>query len=355
VRKSFYGKTRRAVFDQMDKFRSDLRSGLAVFGRPPLLREWLDYWLEHIVKPNREPTTYELYETLVRLHIAPHMGEVRLDKLRTETVEGWLENLDRAGVGLRTRQSALLRLRTALTVAVDRRKTATNPAQHVEPPRGIGRAKHQAPMLGDGRHLLSALETNPRLRLFVLLWLGQGLRRGETLGLRWHDIHFDKGYLIVQRRVSRIRGVGLLVRQGAKSAEGNKALPLAKVVLDALVMRRTQQEEEKGRAGTRWKGTAEGYVFTSTVGTLIEPRNVNRAFTAALKRSGLRHRTPHSLRHDFAGLLLTSGVSSRVTQELMRHTRYELTANVYQQPPDELLRLATAQVDRALGDEDAVT
>jgi hypothetical protein len=39
----------------------------------------------------------------------------------------------------------------------------------------------------------------------------------------------------------------------------------------------------------------------------------------------------------------------------MRHTRYELTANVYQQPPDELLRLATAQVDRALGDEDAVT
>jgi hypothetical protein len=38
-----------------------------------------------------------------------------------------------------------------------------------------------------------------------------------------------------------------------------------------------------------------------------------------------------------------------VTQELMRHTRYELTANVYQQPPDELLRLATAQIDLALG------
>jgi hypothetical protein len=42
-----------------------------------------------------------------------------------------------------------------------------------------------------------------------------------------------------------------------------------------------------------------------------------------------------------------------VTQELMRHTRYELTANVYQQPPDELLRLATAQIDRALGYQDS--
>jgi hypothetical protein len=29
----------------------------------------------------------------------------------------------------------------------------------------------------------------------------------------------------------------------------------------------------------------------------------------------------------------------------MRHTHYELTANVYQQPPDDLLRLATAQID----------
>jgi hypothetical protein len=52
-------------------------------------------------------------------------------------------------------------------------------------------------------------------------------------------------------------------------------------------------------------------------------------------------------------LLLSSGVPSRVTQELMRRTRYELTATVYQHPPDELLRLATAQIDIALGYRDS--
>ena len=122
-------------------------------------------------------------------------------------------------------------------------------------------------------------------------------------------------------------------------------------MVDALIARRAQQHEENLQAGANWKGTAEGYAFTSTVCTLIEPRNVNRAFTAALKRTGLAHRTPHSLPHDFAGLLLGSGVASRVTQELMRHTRYELTANAYQQPPNELRRLATVQIDRALGYE----
>jgi integrase len=349
VRKSFYGKTRRAVVDQMDQFRADLRSGLATVARQPLLSEWLDYWLEHLIKPNREPTTHELYEVLVRLHIKPHLGNVRLDRLHTETIEKWLADLERSGVGLRTRQSALLRLRTALTVAVQRRRLGANPAEHVEPPRGIKRARRPAPSLEDARKLLAGLAGDPLMKAFALLWLGEGLRRGETLGLRWDDIHFDEGYLLVQRRVNRVHGRGLLIREGAKSDEGNRAQPLARIVIDALNDRRRQQDDDRSRAGANWKGTAEGFVFTTTVGTHIEPRNVNRAFAGALRRSGLEYQSPHSLRHDFAGLLLSSGVASRVTQELMRHTRYELTANVYQQPPAELLRLATAQIDQALG------
>src|SRR5579859_5604834 len=349
VRKSFYGKTRRAVVDQMDQFRTDLRNGLATVGRQPVLGEWLDYWLEHIVKPNREPTTYALYEVLVRLHIKPHLGNVRLDRLHTETIEHWLADLERSGIGLRTRQSALLRLRTALTVAVQRRRLGSNPAAHVEPPKGLKRARRPAPSLEDARRLLAALAADPLMKAFALLWLGEGLRRGETLGLRWDDIYFEEGYLLVQRRVNRVQGRGLLIREGAKSDEGNRAQPLAKIVIEALKERRHQQDDDHSRAGTNWKGTADGFVFTTTIGTHIEPRNVNRAFTGALKRAGFEHQSPHSLRRDFAGLLLTSGVASRVTQELMRHTRYELTANVYQQPPDELLRLATAQIDRALG------
>lgn len=83
-------------------------SGLATVARQPVLSEWLDYWLEHTIKPNREPTTCELYEVLVRLHIRPHLGNVRLDRLHTETIEHWLADLERSGVGLRTPQSALL-------------------------------------------------------------------------------------------------------------------------------------------------------------------------------------------------------------------------------------------------------
>jgi integrase len=83
--------------------------------------------------------------------------------------------------------------------------------------------------------------------------------------------------------------------------------------------------------------------------------NVNRAFSAALARAGLVHRSPHRLRHDFAGLLLAGGVPGRVTQELMRHTTYGLTANVYQQPPEELQRAGAKVVDQLLGESSSVT
>ena len=45
--------------------------------------DWLDTWLDHFAKPVMRPSTYANYETLIRLHIKPHIGEVKLNKLST--------------------------------------------------------------------------------------------------------------------------------------------------------------------------------------------------------------------------------------------------------------------------------
>jgi hypothetical protein len=84
----------------MEEFRADLKAGVGTATKRVPLREWLQYWLEHVNKPNREPTTYELYEVLVRPHVNPQLGDVRLDRLRAEHIERWLEGLTRVGVGL---------------------------------------------------------------------------------------------------------------------------------------------------------------------------------------------------------------------------------------------------------------
>src|SRR5207253_1270359 len=44
--------------------------------------EWLDRWLKEIVKPAKRPSTYEMYELIVRLHLKPALGTILLQALR---------------------------------------------------------------------------------------------------------------------------------------------------------------------------------------------------------------------------------------------------------------------------------
>lgn len=62
--------------------------------------------------------------------IKPYLEQIALDKLQPEELERWLRELDRRGVGVRTRQ-CLSRLRTALTLAMRRGYVVRNVAELV--------------------------------------------------------------------------------------------------------------------------------------------------------------------------------------------------------------------------------
>jgi integrase len=73
----------------------------------------------------------------------------------------------------------------------------------------------------------------------------------------------------------------------------------------------------------------EDLVFTSSIGTPLEPRNANRVFTDLLKTAGLRPIRFHDLRHTCASLLLAQGVSPRVVMETLGHSAVAVTMNTY--------------------------
>src|SRR5258708_1281699 len=114
-RKYLYGPTRREVAQNLDKAKRSTQQGINVAAKRQTVGGWLNYWIEEIIKPEREATTYAAYETFARLHMKPYLGQIALDRLQPEELERWLRELDRRGVGVRTRQCCLSRLRTALT------------------------------------------------------------------------------------------------------------------------------------------------------------------------------------------------------------------------------------------------
>jgi integrase len=85
----------------------------------------------------------------------------------------------------------------------------------------------------------------------------------------------------------------------------------------------TEAAERGGSVGP------EDLVFTSSIGTPLEPRNANRVFTDLLKTAGLRSNRFHDLRPTCASLLLAQGVSPRVVMETLGHSAIAVTMNTY--------------------------
>ena len=86
-------------------------------------------------------------------------------------------------------------------------------------------------------------------------------------------------------------------------------------------------------------------VFPSTVGTPIEPTNVNRWFRELRERAGLPWLRIHDLRHAFATFMLDQGADLRLIMETLGHSQISVTADLYTHVLPPRQRAASEAVD----------
>jgi integrase len=70
-------------------------------------------------------------------------------------------------------------------------------------------------------------------------------------------------------------------------------------------------------------------VFTTTIGTPLDERNVRREFNEILKAAKPPSMRVHDLRHTCASLLPAQGVHPRVVMETLGHSQISLTLDTY--------------------------
>jgi integrase len=228
-----------------------------------------------------------------------------------------------------------------------------NAAELVDMPRSA-RRKIAALRMEDVRRLLDTVRGD-RLEAIVTVALAVGLRRGEMLGLRWEDVNLERRTLTVRARVNRVRKLGIIVRAGTKTEAGDeRTIVLPTSIVQALKAHRARQLEARLAAGSRWKGPEytdgcmTGLVFTSDVGTVLDPRNLNQYFDRVRERAGLPTHTFHGLRHDCASLLLAQGVPLWAVSKILGHSGIQVTANVYGHLASELQWDAAERMDTVL-------
>ncbi len=339
-RRWFYGRTRADVLEKLDAARQAQREGTLPVGRPPSLAQFLTTWLAAL---SLAPSTVRGYEQVVRVHLIPAIGHVRLDRLTPLDVDRMLREKQRAGLSAQSVANTRAVLRSALSFAVRKGLVARNAVKLSEP---IRVRQYEAAYLTreEARALLDAARGD-RLEASYSVAIPLGLRQGEIIGLRWSDVDFDAKRLHVRSQLQWVRGKGFVLSE--PKWHSKRALALPEITLRALRAHRVRQAEERLRAGTTWQD--HGLVFTTEIGTPISATNLlKRSFKPILARAGItKHVRFHDLRHSAATLLLAQGIPLKVVAGVLGHSTTRVTER-YAAIVPELAQEAAAAMDRAL-------
>ncbi|GAA1534515.1 site-specific integrase [Kribbella lupini] len=311
---------------------------------------FLEYWLEHIVKPARKPKTHQGYELVARVHLIPELGRKKLHKLTGADVRLFKKRIrnmclccrhgyderrgDQArccavgrccerGPSDRLVQQIHAVLRNALQAAVREEVLQRNVAKLVQV-EGAQYDTNRGATEEQARLLLKAAKETRLYALFVLA-LFMGLRRGELLGLKWDDIDWVEKTVEIRRTLQRVDGA--LQAVTPKTRKSRRTVPLIELCLDVLMVHKRQQAKERLLAGEKWVDT--GYVFTTEIGTPIEPDNLRRTWYPLRVEAGLGEMRFHDLRYSCVTLLPRLKVPPHIVQAIVGHADVQVTMAIY--------------------------
>ena len=330
------GRTKAVVLAKLKESEKRIDAGLPVADDRRTTAEYLRWWVDTVLPGTVKASTLVSYRQVIEDWVIPYVGARPLAKLSTVDVRSMLRALDKRGLSPRTGRYARAVLRRAVQLAVVDGLIPRNVVSLVEGPRK-GETRLDDAMTGEEATRVLEEARGDRLEALAVVVLTLGLRRGEALALRWDGIDLAQGTMKVDGSLGYVSGQGLIVTK-PKTAAGARTIPLVGPVAGALREHRRRQAEERLKAGTMWHDG--GWVFTTPIGTMIDPANALKWWQDVTERAGLGRRRMHAARHTAATLMLDRGVPLELVSAVLGHAGLAITADVYARPTADAKRRA---------------
>ena len=321
------------------------------------------------------------------LRVAKDLGWSRLADINPEAIERWLNNRKSEGISPRTRNSYLVAVKTFLNWCVDRGRIIANPLMKVKQveTRTDIRRKRRSLTLDEISRLLYVARLRP-----LAEYGRETVKKGESadgkrVNWTYQKLHIDSLLATLKKSEERLRNspgkIAELITLGIEReliyktllSTGLRIGELASLCFEHLSIDSDncyvdlQAANEKNRKGSRipvrgdlaedlrrWRdikqyGIEHASVIvmdnknqtnTSITGKIFNiPKQMSKVLGQDLKVAGIpkydergRSIDVHALRHTFGTMLSKSGVSPRTAQAAMRHSKIDLTMNVYTDP-----------------------
>ena len=278
--------------------------------------------------------TLENYEYVVRLHLVPTLGHLKLKALTPMHVQSLNSSKLDSGLSVRTVRLVHTTLHKAIKQAVRWGLLPRNVTEAASPPKlSTDARKEIQPLTREQALVLLETVRGDRLEALYVLALTAGLNlEGATLSVR--------------QQLTRTRKDGLCFTT-PKSPRSRRSIKLTRSAVEALKHHRAAQNEQRLRLGTLWQDS--GLVFTSLNGTPLDVANLTYgSFRPLLERAGLPRIRFHDLRHTCVTLLLLRNVNPKIVQEMLGHANISETMGTYSHVLPSMQEPAVSAMESAL-------
>ena len=260
---------------------------------------------------NNKPSTLYAKRWMLKLHLSPFFGSMRLDRIGPAEIETFKAKKLTEGQSKKSINNHLAALRKLLSLAAEWNVIVKAPKVKGFKVKNDFITEDQFLSFDEADRVVRAAA--PEWRPFIVTALKTGLRVGELLALKWEDIDLVAGQRVVRRTLWHRQ-------EGPPKGGHNRRVPLSDEAVAVL------------KAHRHLKGA---YVFCEVDGNRLTHSRVKDVVPSTCRKAQLAKRlTTHGLRHTFASHLVMRGVSLMAVKELLGHESIEMTLRYSHLSPD---------------------
>jgi integrase len=268
-------------------------------GEPIPFGDFAKEFLELYAKQNKKSWTRD--ETSLN-SLLPFLKGETLQSIGPEKVERYKAKR-RAEVEPSTVNREIACLKTIFNKAVEWGKIEKNPLQLVKKFKEAS-GRERILNIEEARRLIEC--ASPSIRLVLIVALNTGMRRNEILSLKWRDVDFVKGFILIDN---------------SKSGKSRK-IPMNATVFDIL---------------HDLPHTSEYVFFNPKTKTHI--KDIKTAFSGACRRAEIKGLRLHDLRHTALSKMVEAGIDLVTVSKIAGHSSIQMTMR-YSHPTPENMRKA---------------
>ena len=313
-----------------EEFERKVKNGYSEDGETTF-EEYALRWLARQTK--YAPSTLASYRRMLE-RVYPYIGSIKLNKLRPMALENMMLELRKRiyrgkPVQEKTAQKYLTVVSAVLSDAKRNEIIQKNPARMIDLPATRHREQF-IPTIEEAQRLLQALAKEPRhFRVFYLLAMATGCRRGELCALKWSDFHSSgDGFLLtVSRSRSIVAGKGVM--EGSTKNGHSRQIILSSALRGVLLSYRWRLVQE----AAKHRSDLSPYLFVNEQGQLLHPDTFTKRLRKIYDAIGFpKEYHLHTLRHFFVSTLLHSGIDKQTVAELAGHADTGFLERTYCHP-----------------------